>query len=170
MIKNILIIFTGFILIFLVYGCGCPYSFTGASVPAHLKKLAIPIVEDRSGSGEPNLRENLTTLLTRKFVEDNNFTLTDRSKADAVLECSIISISDAPAVVSAGENVSARRITISVKVVYRDLVKRTIIFEKTFSNYGDYSPSGGSVQRNSGIQISLDKISEDILLDTVSGW
>ena len=28
---------------------GCAYSFTGASVPAHLKTIAIPLVDDQSG-------------------------------------------------------------------------------------------------------------------------
>ena len=54
-------------------GCfGCPYSFSGASVPPHLKTIAIPFAEDRSGSGEPGLRELLTEKLTQKFIDDNN--------------------------------------------------------------------------------------------------
>lgn len=33
---------------------GCAYSFTGSSVPNHLKTIAIPFAIDRSGSGKPN--------------------------------------------------------------------------------------------------------------------
>ena len=39
---------------------GCAYSFTGASVPSHLKTVAIPLVDDQSGFGEPGLREYFT--------------------------------------------------------------------------------------------------------------
>lgn len=46
----------------------CAYSFTGASVPEHLKTIAIPIADDRSGSGEPNLRENLTQKLIQSLL------------------------------------------------------------------------------------------------------
>jgi hypothetical protein len=150
-------------------GC-CVYSFTGASVPQHLKTIAIPIAEDRSGSGEPGLKELLTDQLVQKFINDNTLQVTDKVNADALLECVILPLSDAPVIVAAGENVEARRITINVQVTYKDLVKRKTIFDKKFSNYGDY-PSGGSIsQRRDAIQSAVDKITEDILLDTVSGW
>ncbi len=150
-------------------GC-CIYSFTGASVPEHLKTIAIPIADDRSGGAEPGLREKLTEVLTQKFIDDNTLQVTDKSNANAVLECTIVSLSDAPAIVTAGEQIATRRITISVHVVNKDLVKRKTIFEKTFSNYGDY-PSGGNVDsRGSAIDAAIEKITQDILLDTVSGW
>jgi len=145
------------------------YSFTGASVPEHLKTIAIPIADDRSGSGQPGLRENLTQTLIRKFIGDNTFQVSERTSANALLECSIISLSDAPAIVSAGEDITSRRVTIRVKVIYRDLVKRTTIFEKTFSNYSDY-PASNLDGRKTAIDAAIDLISEDILLDTVSGW
>jgi len=43
--------------------CGT-YSFTGSSVPGHLKTIAIPIAQDRSGAGIPGLRELLTQEIT----------------------------------------------------------------------------------------------------------
>ena len=72
-------------------GC-CGYSFTGASVPQHLKTIAIPIAEDRSGSGEPGLRELFTEKLTNyNFIEDNALEVAERTNANAVVECSIVS-------------------------------------------------------------------------------
>lgn len=152
-------------------GCGV-YSFTGASVPGHIKTIAIPIADDRSGSGEPNLRETLTNTLIQKFIDDNTLRVSERNNANAVLECTITGFSDAPSVVSAGENVTSRRITISVLVTYKDLVTKKNIFEKTFSNYGDYPPVGaGSINgRRDAVVKAVDKITDDILLDTVSGW
>lgn len=114
------------------------------------------------------MSELLTEKLTQKFIDDNNLQIADKSSADAVLECVVVSLSDVPAIVSAGENVASRRITITVHVVFKDLVKRRTVYEKQFSNYGDYS--GGITERNSGIETAIDKISDDILLDTVSGW
>lgn len=155
--------------IFNFKGC-CFYSFTGASVPEHLKTIAIPVADDRSGSGEYGLRESFTNELTQKFIEDNNLNITDRTTANSVLECVISSYSDAPAIVTAGENVQTRRITISVAVVFRDLVKRKTIYERTFSNFGEYPSGGSNEQRRSAIQTAIDRITDDILLDTVSGW
>ena len=150
-------------------GC-CMYSFTGASVPEHLKTIAIPIADDRSGGAQPGLREKLTAVLTQKFIDDNTLQVTDKSSANAVLECTIVSITDAPSIVTAGEQVATRRVTISVLVVNKDLVKRKTIFEKTFSNYGDYVSGGSADSRRIAIEEAIEKITQDILLDTVSGW
>jgi hypothetical protein len=151
------------------FGCST-YSFTGASVPSHLKTIAIPIAEDKSPAAIPGLRESLTDALIQKFINDNSLQVTDRSKADAVLECVITSVTDAPSIVSAGEQITSRRITINVNVIYKDLVKRKTIFEDNFTNYGDYVPGGATNERDNAITNAVDKISEDILLAVVSGW
>ncbi len=150
---------------------GCSYSFTGASVPPHLKTIAIPISGDRSGSGEFNLGEKFTTSLTQKFIDDNTLSVTDKLKSDSILECTIVSLSDAPSVVTGGENISSRRLTITIRAVYRDLIKRNTIFEKNFSNYGDYQTGGDILlARENAIENAIEKITEDILLGVVSNW
>lgn len=150
-------------------GC-CAYSFTGASVPKHIKSIAIPATQDRSGSGEPGIGEMLTNQLTQKFIDDNTLQVTTKANANSIIECTITSLSDAPAVVTAGEQVKQRRITITVQAVYRDLVQHKTIFDKSFSNYGDYDANGGISLRREAIATAIDRITEDILLDTVSGW
>jgi len=161
--------------LFIIYGlinfvgC-CVYSFSGASVPKHLKTIAIPQTLDRSGSGEPGLGELFTSKLTQKFVDDNTLQIANKSNADATLTCIISSLNDAPSVVSAGESVTARRITISVQVTYKDMVKRKTIFEKSFSGYGDYASTSSISARRTAIESAIDNITDDILLDTVSGW
>jgi uncharacterized protein YaaN involved in tellurite resistance len=85
----------------------------------------------------------------------------------------ITGFSDAPAVVSEGaanDNITVRRITITVQVTYKDIVKKKNIFDKTFSNFGDYPPLENITERTKAIGTAVDKITEDILLDTVSGW
>jgi len=151
------------------FGC-CTYSFTGASVPEHLKTIAIPVAEDRSPAAIPGLRESLTDNLIRKFIDDNSLQVTEGTTANASLECVITSVTDAPAIVSAGEEISSRRLTITVKVLYKDLVQRKTIFDKNFTNYGDYVPADVENNRDNAIQTAVDKISEDILLAVVSGW
>ena len=165
-VLMLLLFITG---ILINFGCGA-YSFTGASVPTHLKTIAIPVAVDKSPAAIPGLRESLTDNLIQKFINDNSLQVTDRSKADAVLECVITSVTDAPSIVSAGEQITSRRITINVNVIYKDLVKRKTIFENNFSNYGDYVPGAATNERDNAIASAVDKISEDILLAVVSGW
>lgn len=149
---------------------GCPYSFTGASVPKHLKTIAIPLVDDQSGFGEPGLREQFTTALINLFISDNSLQVADKTHADSVLEGVILPISDAPLVIGQGESVTKRRITLSVKFTYEDKVLRKTVWEKTFTNTGDYESGGGVSQRNAGLADAIKKVTEDVLLETVSGW
>lgn len=150
-------------------GAGC-YSFTGASVPSHLRTVAIPIVEDQSGFGEPGLRERLTRELTDQFQSDNSLQLAERTTADALLEGTITSVTDAPAVVGAGETVTRRRITVTVAMKFQDMKLRKKVWERAFTNYGDYESGSGLSRRDDGLRIAVAKIAEDVLLETVSGW
>ena len=152
---------------------GC-YSFTGASVPAHLKTVAIPLMDDQSGFGEAGLREKFTRALTDLFIRDNSLEVADKGTADSMIEGAIVSVRDDILAVGAGEQgreqVNQRRINVSVKVIYQDMKLRKKIYEKTFTNTGDYDSAGGFAQRQVGLDEAMRKIAEDILLETVSGW
>jgi hypothetical protein len=150
---------------------GCFYSFTGASVPAHLKTIAIPFADDRSGSAEPNLSQKFTDALIQKFVQDNTLQIAERSKADAILEVSILPFTDAPAVISAGDNqaVTQRKLTLSARVVYRDMVEKKVIFDRNFSNFANYD-AGSITGRTEAVESALDLITEDILLGVIANW
>lgn len=149
----------------------CSYSFTGASVPAHLKTISISVFSDKSGSGEFNLNRNLTDKLIQRFIDDNSLLVSDRLNSDSMLEGTIVTLSDAPVVISGGEKVTSRRITITVRAVYKDLVKKQTVFEKSFSDYADYVVGGDITSvRKSAIDLAIKKIVEDILLGVVSNW
>jgi len=152
-------------------GCGgCPYSFTGSSVPKHLKTIAIPLFDDQSGFGEPGLREKFTNRLISRFAQDNSLEVADKSHADSMLEGVIVSVRDEPLVVTAGESVSKRRVTIAVKATFTDMKLRKKVWDKDFSNVGDYDIAGGPAQRDVGVDAAIEKLTEDVLLETVSGW
>lgn len=149
----------------------CSYSFTGSSVPNHLNSIYIPFCADRSGSGEANVADNFTSTLIEQFISDNSLAIAENKNADALLDCTINSITDAPNVIESGETVSTRRVTISARVIYRDFVMKKTVFEKSFSNYGDYSNEGDVyTNRQDAIQEAVDNITEDILLAVVSDW
>ncbi len=152
----------------------CSYSFTGASVPAHIKSVAIPSIADRSGSGEFNLSDRLTKTLIQKFIEDNTLFISDRANASSVIEGSITQLLDAPAVVggvSGTDKITSKRITITVQIIYKDLVKKVNVFDRSFSNYADYQITDDVVsKRRDAIEKAIQYISEDILLGVVSNW
>ena len=149
---------------------GCAYSFSGASVPPHLKTIAIPIVDDQSGYGDPALRQQFTTQLVDRFISDNTLQLGETNNADAVLRGVIVGVNEAPTVVAPGEQVTQRRLTVTVRMTFQDLKLRKTVWEKNFSNWGDFPSGGGASQRSVGLEEAIRKLTEDILNDTVSGW
>lgn len=168
-------LFRLFILLFVVSVMlnfyGCFYSFTGASVPAHMHTIAVPVVEDRSGSAEAGLSESFTSTLIRKFIDDNTLQVAEKANADAIVENTIVTLSDNPVVITSNEVISNRRITISVRTVFRDLVAKKIVFDRQFSNYGDYSTENNYyTNRQAAIKTAIDRITDDILIGTVSNW
>ncbi|MBI4810303.1 MAG: LptE family protein [Ignavibacteriales bacterium] len=165
--RNKILILFSFIGIINLMGC---YSFTGASVPTHLNTIAIPLFDDQSGSGEPALREKITNELIEKFRQDNSLEVADKTTADSMIEGTIITMTDQPQVVAKGETVSKRRITISVKIVYQDMKLKKKVYEKNFNGWSDFESGGSAAERELAIETAIDKLSEDILLETVSGW
>jgi len=158
------------VMLIILNASGCFYSFKGSSVPAHLKTIAIPLFDDQSGSGEPGLRERLTNKLIERFRQDNSLQIAERTGSDAILEGVIVALNTAPIVVGTGEKLDKQRMTVTTKIVYQDMKQKRKIFDKQFSNYGDYDISGGPAGRQTAIGTAIDKVTEDILNETVAGW
>jgi hypothetical protein len=149
---------------------GCSYSFTGSSVPPHLKTVHIPLFDDRTSSGEPSVREDFTNRLIERFRQDNSLEVTDQAGADCELEGTIASFTDAPTVVTAGETVQKARITIGVRAAFNDRKLKKAVFDKTFTSWGEYDIGADPAARRAAVSAAIEKLTEDILLEAVSGW
>ena len=164
--SNRVLTILSLICISLLAGC---YSFTGGSVPDHLKTISLTAVQDNSGFGNPRFRDVLTRRLLDKFRNDNTLVLVE-TNGDAQLQSTIIRIDDAVVSVSPGEVERERRITVSVDTEYTDYVKRKQVWKRSFSNFQVYLISQGQQAREEAVIAALQQIGEDILLAVVSGW
>ncbi len=162
--KNVVRIIVFFLSLF-SFGC---YGFSGSSVPAHLKTVAIPLFEDVSGFGEAGVREKFTQQLIQLFVNDNSLEIGERLTSDSILEGTITTITDAPSIIAPGEQVTKRKITVIIHATFTDMKFRKKVWEKDFSNWGEYEQ--GSQTRTVAVDEAIRKVAEDILLETVSGW
>lgn len=159
-----------FSLIFANFSCGV-YGFRGNNPPAGINSIAIPTFQDISGFSDPTLAERLTQRLKAKIISDNTFRVADRNIADAVLISTITNVRDEAVVISSGEVVQRRKVSVTIKIIFEDLKKQKKIWEKSFDNYGEYASSNVSEsERQNGLNIAIEKISEDILIDLTSNW
>lgn len=150
---------------------GCAYSFTGASVPAHWKSIAIPLFDDESNFGQPSLREDLTNKLIEKFQQDNTLQLADRSSANVELRGVIISVlADQPIAVAQGAQATRLQVTLKTRVKLIDHTTNKEVWNKDFTATGDYSAAAGPDGRLLGLETALENLTDDLLLETVSAW
>ena len=149
---------------------GC-YSFTGASIPAHLKTIASPVFDDRSGAGIAQLRAQSTKALVDKIESQSSLRFTpSMASADALLEGTITSFSDLPGQLSSKtERAITNRITLVVHVTMTDRVKKIPLFTQSFVGFADYY-AGNYVAQQQAIVVSLGQINEEIFDRLVSGW
>ncbi len=165
-------IFIAFPLVILVlcFFQGC-YSFSGSSLPAHLKTIAIPVFEDRSGAGIAQYRGDLTGGLARRIESQSTLRTTPSlASADALLDGTIISFSDLSSqLTSKTERAVTNRITIVVRVSMEDRVKKAQIFSQSFVGFADYQVGNYTAQQQA-IRLALNQIIDEIFDRVVSGW
>ncbi len=147
---------------------GC-YSFTGGSIPDHLKTIYIAAVSDNSGYGNPKYRENFYLKLIEKFQNDNSLQLVERN-GDARLTVTIKNIKEEIQTVTQNQLERERKVVITCEAEYFDVVKKRIIWKKTFSNFEIYDVANAFIDKDRAINDALEQTSDDILLAVVSGW
>jgi hypothetical protein len=149
---------------------GC-YSFNGASIPPHLKTIAIPVFDDHSGAGIAQFRSEFTRGLVDKIDSQSKLRFTpSMASADALLEGVITSFSDVPGQLSSKtERAMTNRITLVVQVTMTDRVKKNLVFKQSFVGFADYF-AGNYVAQQEAIRVSIGQINDDIFNRVVSGW
>ena len=169
-LTKAVLVLAGLMLLTIQTSCGV-YGFRPKNPPEGIKTLAVPLFEDLSNFSEAGVRENFTERLKTLIVNDNTFYITDQTEADGLLFCTITSITDEPLVISGNETVAVRRISITVNVDFRNLKTQRAVWERPFSNWGEYSSrDAGFSERDQGINEAINKICEDILNDITSNW
>jgi hypothetical protein len=152
---------------------GCAYySFSGATIPSQLNTVAVPLAVDNTISPVNTLDQDLTDLLTDRFVGQTRLELqTNEQQADAVLTARIQAYENAPTSVSGDERASRNRVTIRVAATYYDQVEDQDMLSQTFSSFGEYDPAQSGLDgERSAAQEALENIADDIFTAATSNW
>lgn len=157
----------GLVCLLVMQGC---YSFTGASLPAHIKTVSIPLADDISGFGQSDVRQRITDRLTEEFIREGSLQVTNRSRADALVEVTITSISDENVGVQANEQLTTKRVTISTRVVYRDQKQQKDFWERQFSKSSDYPIEQTQSGLRTALQNAEEQLADEILIAVISNW
>ena len=127
--------------VFLLPACGV-YSFTGATIPEHLRTVAVPLAEVEARGVVPGLDQAVTDALVERFADQTRLTLEpDEEAADAVVRATIERYVVTPVAATSDELASLNRVTVALGVVYRDRVEDRERLARTFSASADYDPA-----------------------------
>lgn len=159
----------GLLLMLVLSGCRY-YSFTGATLPAHLNTLSIPLVEDNSISTITTLDDEMTELLVDRFIRQTRLALeTDETAGDANLTVRITQYTNQPTAVRGDERASLNRVSITVSARYFDQVESEEIFDRTFQGTEEYNPSNPEDEQQAA-SAALLIIADDIFTAATSDW
>jgi hypothetical protein len=146
--------------------CGF-YSFSGSVAP-HLKTVAVPLFENRTV--EFGIAEQLTDAVIDEFTRDNTLKISDRTSADMLIDGVIVRVDDRAGAFDQSERVQDMKVYLTVSVTCTDQVKREKLWEERITQWGSYDPSEGPDARLNGFSEAIEKISQEILNKSVSGW
>jgi hypothetical protein len=142
--------------------CGV-YSFTGATLPPHLKTVAVPLFDNRSP--EFGVDQKISDAVIEAVTRDNTLKIADLSNADCILRGTLMRMEDRAGQYDSNEEASTYRITLTVQAVFEDLRKKTVIWQNSFSAFGTYS-----TDRDAAITEGVDKLTIDLINKMVSNW
>ncbi|MBR4802371.1 MAG: LptE family protein [Bacteroidales bacterium] len=169
--RNLLKIFVVFLSSAMLAGCGI-YSFSGTSLQPDIKTIMVANLENRAMIINPTLASQLTEALQDKY---RRLTKLEMVQDDPDLEVSgyITSYEVTPTAVTADEVASRNRLTITVRIFYKNNKYPDEAFPsgKSFAAYQDYDSTNSldSVQDALCQQI-IETLVEDIFNATVAEW
>ena len=150
------------------------YSFTGA-MPSHLKTVAVPLLTNETA--EYGVVEQITDQIISEIQRDNKLKIVDLNGADSILRGSLLRVDDVPYTYDqqsgGGQNfnVGEYKLTLTVRMQYYDRKNDQVVWEQDFTAWGTYQhTSGTSEERQAGFQQAIEKLAQDVLNQTVSGW
>jgi len=180
------------IVIFLLQGCFF-YSLSG-SLPAHIDSISIaPVINE---SAEFSVAEILNEELNELMISENVLDIILPEQADSRLNVIITSIIDRPYTYSLSndgmEEVEEWKLVIKANVLWYDIKRDEVLFEKNMSSWGSYTPGvdigadgldndgNGLIDsedsnetgspRESALTISVSKLSHNIINEITNTW
>ncbi len=153
----------------LLFSCGI-YSFNGASIPKNAKTVSVDYFINSAPTKQPTLSQVLSEKLKDFFTTQTNLIIA-QNNGDLNFKGEIIKYEIKPIAIQSNETAGQNRLTISIKVNFKNSYDNEFDFEHTFSRYRDYESSQNFSEIESLLieEISTELI-EDIFNKAVVNW
>lgn len=152
------------------YSCSVKYSFTGASISPEVKTFSVAYIDNQAPTKQATLSDVFTEGLKEKLRSGTGLSMVN-SYGDLQFEGIIVDYSTNYLGVTASQQASSNRLTITVKMVFTNTKDPSKNFEKRFSRYYDFDALQNlSTIETAAIRQISEQIIEDIFLEAVANW
>lgn len=147
------------------------YKFRGDSIPPTMKTVTVDFFENNASIVVPTLSQSFTEEL-RNRIRNQSRLVVVRDNGEAIFEGRISDYSFTNVAVTANERSDLVRLTITVQVKYTNALRPEDSFEKSFSQFEQFSLSNGSIQAQEPriIPIVTKRLTEDIFNQAFANW
>ncbi|MCL2247200.1 MAG: LPS assembly lipoprotein LptE [Lentimicrobiaceae bacterium] len=166
------VLFAFVLLCVFVFGsCRVHFSLTGGSVNPNAKTVYVATFPNNASLINPNLSQEFTTALKDKIQSQTPLTIIDLKYADYVFEGAITNYTITPIALQGDDKAAMNRLTISVRVTFKNKFEETLNFDQTFQRYSDYSSALNFTNVESGLmQEIVSALTEDIFNKAFVNW
>ena len=166
---NPIFLLTAFLCFMLLFPA-CYYSTSQGSRSGNIRNVVIPLFE--SVTVEAGIQEPLTDAVIERFLTNGQYRIVDMRQADAVIIGTITNIQEESVAFSEGTTAREVRIWIEVDVRFETTETREVIWEeRQLRTFGDYTiDTGSDTDREPAIELAIEKMAEEILNQSISGW
>ena len=155
-------------------GCGYALAGRGSFLPAYIRTVGIPQLENRSTFFQ--LEQILTEKIRIEFIGRGKYTVTpDTTGADAVLTGEIVGVSVQPVALNEQQLASRYLFTLSMRVQFTDARTNEVLWSNdalTFREEYDLSTRGNTAIEGSAFldqeRSSVDRIASDVARTVVT--
>jgi hypothetical protein len=146
-------------------------SFTGGSVNPNAKTVYVATFPNNASLVNPNLSQEFTTALKDRVQSQTPLTIIDTKNADYIFEGAITNYSITPVALQGNDVAAMNRLTISVRVTFKNKFEENLNFEQSFSRYSDYLSNLNFTSIESGLmQEIVTALTEDIFNKAFVNW
>jgi len=159
------------ILALLLVGCRISISLTGGTVNPNAKTAYVATFPNQASLVNPNLSQEFTTALKDRIQNQTPLTIVNTKNADYTFEGAITGYSINPIALQSDDIAAMNRLTITVRVSFKNKFDEKLNFEQTFSRYSDYSSTLNFTGIESGLmQEIVSALTEDIFNKAFVNW
>ncbi len=153
-----------------VTACKVSYTASGADIEPDVKTISVEYFPNYAPLVQPNLSQNFTEALKDIFITRTNLSLVSR-EGDLQFSGSITGYSVTPIAAQANETAAQSRLTITVKVIFKNIKHPEKDFEQSFTRFADFDSSEAlSSVEDALIETINAELTENIFNRAVVNW